>query len=84
MRDCQDGKKCIPGGGIIHVVPFFNSPHSSREVLSLLRFPRVSPTHSMQHCVCSLHTQPPPSPKCGDVSHPFACLHSVKDQRDKW
>jgi hypothetical protein len=26
MKDRQVSKKCIPSGGIIHVVPFFNSP----------------------------------------------------------
>lgn len=26
MRDCQVSKKCIPSGGIIHVVPFLIPP----------------------------------------------------------
>lgn len=60
MRECQDNKKCIPSGGIIHVVPFFNSRHSSRKVFSLLRFLQLSPL-SPYSIVCVLSNPPTPS-----------------------
>lgn len=82
MRDRQVSKKCIPSGGIIHVAPFFNSPIVLTELFLCWDFLESSapPLNLTRTARCVLCT---PSYR-GSVSHPFACLHSVKDQCDKW